>query len=298
MSAIYDLLGITKQAHWAYVKRQAELAQKNALLLRAIHELRRIHPRMSGRKLYHLLQPDFLGRDRFYALMAENGLNLSVKTNAARTTFSVKCWQFTNLCVEIELLAPNQLWVSDISYYSIGDRFFYFNLIMDVYSRMILGFNVADHMRATSNLKSLESALKFRGVEHYNNRLIHHSDRGSQYASDLYTDKLQSKGIRISMCATVYENTHIERLNGTIKNEYLRPFAPKNFNALQRALKRAVKLYNEDRPHRSLDMLSPAQFEQKLKKTPIIKRVPMRIYTDSLSQRKAKLRNQMNLFKP
>ena len=122
-------------------------------------------------------------------------------------------------------------------------------------------------------------ALTLRGIQHYHHQLIHHSDKGSQYASDIYTQTLDAYGINISMCDEVYENTHIERLNDTIKNQYLNRMQIETVNQLQQAAHRAIQVYNEQRPHKSLNKLSPIGFEQHIKTIPLEKRHQLEIYT-------------------
>ena len=150
---------------------------------------------------------------------------------------------------------------------------------MDVYSRVIIGYSIADNMRAEHNLKALKTAVKNRKIHNYDNTLIHHSDRGTQYASDAYTNALTDHGIQISMCKEVYENTHIERLNGTIKNQYLNRWNIQNLKELNDKLKTTIHSYNHTRPHRSLKNISPFQYEKELENIPITQRIPMTIYT-------------------
>jgi transposase InsO family protein len=130
---------------------------------------------------------------------------------------------------------------------------------MDVYSRRIVGWSMATNMRAENNVRALEVALALRGISNYSNKLIHHSDRGSQYVSDEYTELLKSKGILISMCKEVLENAHIERANGTIKNDYLYRWNIQTELKLFKQMDIAVNNYN-NRRHRSLGM-TPIQFE-------------------------------------
>ena len=127
-------------------------------------------------------------------------------------------------------------------------------------------------------------ALKTRCVANYNNKLIHHSDKGTQYASDKYTDALENAGIQISMCKEVYENTHIERLNDTIKNQYLYRMQITSEKQLKVKLSEVIKSYNETRPHRSLNQQSPIEYEKNLLTISEEKRVKMTIYTASETQ--------------
>ena len=132
-------------------------------------------------------------------------------------------------------------------------------------------------MRAESNLIALRMALKQRKTKRYNS-LIHHSDKGVQYTSKAYTQLLEKYNIQISMCDIVYENTHIERVNGIIKNEYLLGCSIKNLAECQSVLKRAVNLYNTVRPHWNLNLQTPDSFEISLKSIPVSKRELLCIY--------------------
>ena len=195
----------------------------------------------------------------------------------------------------MEFNGINQLWSSDITYLYCLDQFFYIVLIMDVYSRRIIGYNIAENMRAENNLSALQIALELRGIENYHQNLIHHSDKGTQYASDAYTEKLERYEIRISMCNEVYENTHIERVNDTIKNQYLARMEISNKRQLQTKLDETIKAYNETRPHQSLNKMSPVEYENYLVKVPTEKRSKMKVYTIKLLADTLNTK-QLNLF--
>jgi len=152
---------------------------------------------------------------------------------------------------------------------------------MDVYSRRIIGYSVADNMRAEQNIKALQMALELRGIDHYNNKLIHHSDKGGQYISNDYTDLLSDFGIQISMCDIVYENAHIERVNGIIKNQYLYRWKINSYMQLSKKLEDAIWAYNFEKPHSKLGKLSPVEFEESLKELAFEKREELIIYTHS-----------------
>lgn len=297
MKGVYEVAGISKQAHWKHCANQARSSQDEAILLAEVARLRKLHPAMGGRKLYLLMAPGSMGRDRFLALLAMSGMLVTMRHNVARTTYSVKSSRFTNLLEGLSINGIDQVWVTDITYFFIGEDCFYVVMIMDLYSRRILGYSVEAHMRAESCMAALRMAFKLRGKRHYDQSLIHHSDRGAQYLSDQYTDALSLMGVRMSLCLTVYENSHMERLNGTIKNEYLTPYRPKDLPDLKRKLATAVRLYNEQRPHESLKMISPAAFEEHLARIPVDQRVPMSVYVDPETSKRNKLRNQVTLFK-
>lgn len=280
MKALYFLCGISRQGHMQNLQRSLNELDKHLLYIRMIEDVRIEHPGMGLRCIYDMTQPSGIGRDAFICLGLESGYRLKYTIKYTRTTYSVKSNHFFNLLTDKFFNGINQVWSSDITYYYFEGRFYYIVLIMDVYSRRILGYTIANNMRAENNLAALKMALKTRGIEDYQNSLIHHSDRGTQYASDPYTNELKSKGIQISMCREVYENTHIERLNDTIKNQYLNRWIIRGIKELNKRLSQTIKSYNNTRPHASLNKMSPIQFEKMLEKTPILKRKTMKIYTD------------------
>src|SRR5690349_10727224 len=221
MKEVYLLCDLTRQAHHQAMERLVLQEEKAKTYVGLMLETRDIHPGMGLRTMYDMHQPEGIGRDQFIALGLREGFRLKAVDRFVRTTYSVRSNRYCNLLVGKQFTDVNQVWSSDITYFYCLDRFYYIVMIMDVYSRRILGYSVADNMRAENTLAALKMALTLRGISHYNHGLIHHSDKGSQYVSDVYTDTLRSYGIEISMCNEVYENTHIEMLNDTIKNQYL-----------------------------------------------------------------------------
>lgn len=295
MNEVFALCGISRQAHYQAVQRYLYEQQKATLYVRSMQQVREIHPGMGLRTMYEMLQPDGIGRDAFVALGLQEGFRLKSVEKQTRTTYSTKSNRYGNLLGDIEFDGINQLWSSDITYLYCLNQFFYIVLIMDVYSRRIIGYNIADNMRAENNVTALNMALKLRGIENYHHTLIHHSDKGTQYASDAYTEALEKYKIKISMCNEVYENTHIERVNDTIKNQYMYRKEINNKKQLETQLKETMNAYNESRPHQSLSKMTPVQYENYLLGTPIEKRNKMKIYTVELNA-DAMNTKQLNLF--
>lgn len=277
MKLVFEYCGISRQAHHQALARERLVAEQELLYVHLMQEIRVMHPGMGLRKMYDQFQPEGIGRDGFIALGLREGFRLRVFRNPARTTWRDKSNAFPNLLVDKKFTDVNQLWSSDITYFSLGERFYYIVFILDVYSRKIIGYSVADHLRATNNIAALKMALQLRCILHYNNELIHHSDRGTQYTSHAYVEKLTQAGIQISMCQEVLENSHIERVNGTIKNEYLQHWEINNEKELKKALKKAVDNYN-NRLHRSLNGKTPNEFEEALKKNPHIERESLKVF--------------------
>ena len=295
MNDIFFFCGISRQAHHQALQRLVQERQKATLYVRSMEQVREIHPGMGLRTMYEMLQPDGIGRDAFVALGLQEGFRLKSIEKQTRTTYSTKSNRYSNLLCDVEFNGINQLWSSDITYLYCLDQFFYIVLIMDVYSRRLIGYNIADNMRAEGNVAALKMALRLRGIDNYHQNLIHHSDKGTQYASDAYTQTLDSYEIRISMCNEVYENTHIERVNDTVKNQYMHRKEINNRRQLEAQLDATIKAYNESRPHKSIGKMSPIAYENYLLKVPIEKRTKMKIYTVILNA-EASITKQLNLF--
>ena len=263
MSALYKLVGISRQAHQQACRRRDRDERQAIIILSVVQSVRQDHPRMGMEKLYDLLQPPYFGRDRFIELLKMNGLELKKARSYHRTTYSVPHLAYDNLIHGLRVKKLNELWVSDITYFRTGDQFYYLVFIMDVYSRRIIGYCASDSLAAQANVKALRMALRLRRGELMEG-LIHHSDRGAQYVYHKYVSLLERHNIQISMGNKAWENAHAERINGTIKNDYLYPKGPvKSLKSLQRKLKEQVELYNEQRPHQELpNRTNPVAFEQ------------------------------------
>lgn len=273
------LCNLSKQAHYKAIQRLSQQVEKRGIYIRIMEQIREIHPGMGLRTMYEMMEPEGIGRDAFIALGLQEGFRLSALEKQTRTTFSVKSNRYRNLLSDKKFTDVNQVWSSDITYLFVLEKFYYMVLIMDVYSRRIIGYSIADNMRAENNFEALKKALTLRGINDYQKHLIHHSDKGSQYISDIYTDTLDDYGIEISMCDEVYENTHIERVNETIKNQYLNRMEIKNEKDLKQKVEQVIRTYNEQRPHQSLAFMSPIKYEEYLKTIPKEKRKGMEIYT-------------------
>lgn len=280
MSAYYQAAEISKSGHRKAVQRLEELDNRVVTYMGFIDLIRKDHPMMGLRAMYNQFQPAGIGRDTFIALGMQQGYRLRQPHNPMITTRAVKSSRYANLLEDKKVTGVNQVWVSDLFYYPCQDQHYYGVLIMDVYSRRIVGYSMANNMRAEETLAALTMALTLRGVTDFVGDLIHHSDRGSQYVSHLYTDTLDEAGIQISMCATVLENAHAERVNGTIKNQYLAGFDTSTPKLLIRAMDRSVIGYNS-RGHLALNGMTPVAYEAHLKSIPMDKRVPLTIFTES-----------------
>jgi len=260
MSQLYKYVGITRQAIDQYRHRQDVFDNRVLCLLLEAEELRKEHPGCGLEKMYYTLNPHFIGRDRFIELFMDLGFRIKKRINYKRTTYAVAS-KYTNLIKGLAVSAPSVVWQSDITYYDVNDKFYYVVFIIDVYTKVIVGYTVSDNMRATANLKALEMALVS-----YKAPLIHHSDRGGQYIYTEYIQLLEANNCKISMCKSSQDNAYAERINRTIKEEYLDYWKPSDYKQLNIDTKRAVEHYNNKRMHNNLDRIKPAAFAQDWKK--------------------------------
>ena len=240
--------------------RGLQQREQELLLLPIIEQLREEHPGVAARKLYEILKPQGIGRDKFEELCFKNGYKLGRQRSYKRTTDSSGVIRFPNLIAGREFTAVNQAWVSDITYYQIGQNFYYLTFVMDLFSRTIVGHSVSKRLLThQTTLAALETALKHRKIKE---GLIFHSDGGGQYYCKSFLKLTSDHKMKNSMGEMAYENPHAERINGTIKNQYLKGYAPRNFNELEQMTGRAVNNYNNVRPHDSLNKKTPLGYEK------------------------------------
>jgi transposase InsO family protein len=238
------------------------------LIVGLIKEKRKVWKGGSGRNLWKSLSAELtshhvsIGRDKFFDLLRRNSLLRYVKKRKARTTDSHHWYRrYPNLVKGINPIKANEVWVSDITYVLLRntDRFCYLFLITDMYSRKIMGFSVQPTLKAQGALQSLQMAIKTAGTAAKG--CIHHSDRGIQYCCDAYTEFLTSKGLAISMTenGAPLDNAIAERVNKTIKEEFTdeREMSFTTLQQASKAISQFVVFYNSQRPHRSIDWLTP-----------------------------------------
>ena len=288
------MLGITKQAVYQY-KQRAELFDISLSdLIIQVDELRKEHPGCGVEKMYKTLKPDFLGRDKFIEIFMKIGYRVKNLKNYVRTTIPTHL-KYPNLIEGMLVNKPNQVWQSDITYFYLNGKFYYIVFILDVYTRKIVGYKISDNMRAEANIAALKQAIKSqkKSLE----GLVHHSDRGGQYVDKTYLKLLENNRIVVSMGLKAQDNAYAERINGIIKNEYLKRWEIKSSSDLKRKLNKAVKHYNERRFHSSLpNDLSPENFEKSLLDLYSQKRPKVIIYAEGKNKHFEPSRLEM--FKP
>lgn len=278
MRLVLQTAGITRQAVHKHLKREAAFQEKLSGLIQEADLLRAEHPGCGVEKMYHTLRPDFIGRDKFIDLFMQLGYRVKYQKNYHRTTIPV-CSKYQNLIQGLMVRDRNIVWQSDITYFLMNGQYYYLVFIIDVYTKKILGFRASDHLRAEANLAAMKMAI--RNSSGSLEDLIHHSDRGSQYIDKEYIALLERNKIQISMGEKAQDNAYVERINGTIKNEYLKYWSPKSLSQLQRMLKQAVDHYNNKRVHNELPgRVSPGKFEETLINLKSQKRPTVIIYAD------------------
>lgn len=258
-------MGISRQAYYKRIWAAEARDQHDQNVLEFVLEKRRRQPRLGTRKLHHLLHIDAetglqIGRDRLFTILREARELVPRKRAYHKTTHSHHRFRrHPNLLKEgpgqIVATSPEQVWVADITYLPTQENVAYLSLVTDAYSRKIVGHHVHETLHTESVLKALKKAVGERKTDQ---RLVHHSDRGAQYCSDLYQRLHIKHGIICSMTDgyDCYQNAMAERVNGILKMEFLLQ-RPKNIAEARKMVDESVGIYNEERPHLALKYKTP-----------------------------------------
>jgi transposase InsO family protein len=263
MDQICAQFGITRQAHYQQLQREQQRQLAGQITLEMVRQVRRKHPRMGTRKLLFKMQPMLaveglqIGRDRLFHLLRERDMLVQPKKAYRRTTIP-GYWRTPNLLPGLTISRPNQVWVCDITYLEVEiGHFAYLFLLMDLFSRFIVGWHVTTSLVADGAVACLKMALK--NLPEMKKTCIHHSDHGIQYSARSYMQILLQEDIRPSMGAVgnCYDNIFAERVIGTLKHEYALDARFTDHNQVRFAAAQAIHYYNSDRPHLSLNMAAP-----------------------------------------
>jgi putative transposase len=260
-----SLLGYSRQGYYKGIKTEADKGVKSRAIVEQIRLIRKDQPRTGSDKI-HILLADFkqchgikMGRDALLDLMREEHLLIRPKRRRARTTFSFhRFHKYPNKIKHFVPNEPNQLWASDMTYLPVDQSFAYLSLITDAYSRKIVGYNLGKTLEATGCKQALKMAIRDNPVRC--EQILHHSDRGVQYCSAGYVKLLEESHIGISMTESgdPLENALAERVNGILKDELLEEKYD-HYDQARSAVDKAVHLYNNQRLHSSIAMLTPQQ---------------------------------------
>ncbi len=237
---------------------------KEEIVIELVQGIRSILPKVGVRKLHHMLSADFdnlgfcVGRDKLFAILGKYGLLIDRGRIFVKTTNSNHWYmKYKNLIKDLNIIRPNQVFVSDITYIRINNGFMFLSLITDYFSRKIVGYKLNDSLDASGPIEALKMSLK--GIKNTKG-LIHHSDRGIQYGCNEYTRILKEHHVQISMTEEnhVYENALAERVNGILKDEFLLGESFSSKEMAQKAVDEAIRIYNTVRPHFSIGLSTPA----------------------------------------
>jgi putative transposase len=240
--------------------RQADVALRD-LIQQIVLENRGYGYRRVRAELGH--QGVVANRKRVLRLMREDNLLAVRKQRFVFTTDSRHGYAvYANLAARLQLTGINQLWVADITYVRLRETFLYLAILMDAYSRRVVGWELGEDLHAELALGALNRALADRQVEP---GIVHHSDRGVQYCSQTYVERLQAYGFAISMsrAGNPYDNAKAESFMKTLKSEEVYLHQYRDQEEARASMQRFIEeVYNGKRLHSSLGYLSPASFEE------------------------------------
>ena len=265
LEILCGLFGNSRQAWYKKQKTIFRRAVEEQLIIDMVCDVRKEMPRIGGRKLAKILADNkmIIGRDALFNILARNGLLVRRRRNRIKTTQSYH-WlrKYRNLIKGLKLTGPHQLWVSDITYIKTVEEVLYLFLITDAYSKKIIGYRLADTLEARHAIAALKMALKQKpkGIQY----LIHHSDRGVQYCCNDYVKLLRKAEIQISMTedGDPLDNPIAERVNGILKDEWLYEVDNLDSMTARSYIPQIINIYNNKRPHLSIDMLTPHKAHQ------------------------------------
>lgn len=271
LKRLCGLFGVTRHAYYDMLWRDRRQSVERAIILELVMELRETLKKVGTRKLYEDLQLRLagknisIGRDALFDLLREEGLLIRKrKRRKPSTTNSDHPFpRYSNLAREIVPCAPEELWVSDITYIELSDEYCYLSLITDAYSRKIVGYCLSDNLAVDGCITALNMALAAR--TRFTAGLIHHSDQGVQYGSREYVEMLNARRIYVSMSAkgNPYQNAIAERVNGILKQEFELSQVFVGYTDAKSAVEHAITLYNDVRRHASCDYLTPSEAHQR-----------------------------------
>lgn len=252
-----------RDSYYKFKMRNKARKAVEARVVELVKEERIEQPRVGTRKLYEALQYSFeksgikVGRDCMFDILRQHDLLIKRKKATCKTTDSYhRFHKYNNLVKNMNVIAPNQVWVSDITYIRTIKGFCYLALITDMFSRKIVGYDISDSLELAGCLRALKRALKQARPKA---GLVHHSDRGIQYCSNQYVNELKKREIMISMTEEnhCYENAIAERVNGILKDEFYLDQCFFSTSYATKATKNAIDIYNNKRLHLSLGYKTP-----------------------------------------
>lgn len=261
------MFGVSRQVYYRSI-RSARVNQARAeATLQLVRTVRTRMPRLGTRKLCHVLSADLqaigVGRDKLFRILKANHQLIKPERSYQITTNSHHHFRkHKNLVEKLPIVRPEQVWVADITYVGTRERQAYLALITDAYSKKIVGYGLSPHLDAANCVAALKGAMA--GRMYREAPLIHHSDRGIQYCCGMYQSVLRNKRIECSMTESYdpYQNAVAERVNGILKQEFMIDRQNVDIKTLSAIVKESIAIYNNERPHYSCYMKTPAQMHK------------------------------------
>jgi putative transposase len=260
-------MGIARSTYYDAPKRTAD----DTALVEAMHAIKDDFEAYGWRRMQAALRQQgwVVNHKKLKRLMREHGLNARRRRRYVATTDSDHDQPiFPNRTKDMTVDGPDQLWVADLTYVAVAVGFVYVALIMDAWSRRIVGYAMSRRIDARLTLAALNAAIALRQPP---SGCVHHSDRGSQYAAETYRDRLRQADLVGSMGrrGNPYDNAMMESLMKTLKVEGVYPLEFETAEDVAEQLPAFIEKYNARRLHSSLGYLSPEQYEDQHARPPV-----------------------------
>lgn len=260
------IFGVSRQAFYKPLSDQSDMHSITMSSLSNQAEIvRKRNPSRGCRAMYE----DFgqlipVGRDKSIGLLMDLGYRVKYPKRYGRATQS-GTREFANLLVDRVVKGINQVWQADMAHYLYGNRKYYTIYITDVYTQEVVGYGAYSDNTAVNYCQVMRDAVKrCKSLTNGLAGMIHHSDGGKQYESDIYKQVCLKNGIQQSMCMYSYENPYAEKTNDLINNAYLNVWKPQSLKQLRECQRKAVKDHNQHSKKKVLQKLSPDQFKNLL----------------------------------
>lgn len=262
ISEICALFGVSRQKYYRSQWKVKKCKAKAEKVMELVNGVRQTMPRIGTRKLQIILKEELaslgVGRDCLFSILRANHMLIPPYRSYHVTTNSHHHFhKYKNLITDMSITRPEQVWVSDITYIGNRTNNMYLALITDAYSKKIVGYNLSNSLNTEGSILALKMAQSNR--KYKAEALIHHSDRGIQYCSNVYQKLLKRYHIKPSMTESYdpYANAVAERINGILKQEFLLEELNLPLNTMKKVIKECVDIYNTQRPHCSCQYHTP-----------------------------------------
>jgi putative transposase len=251
--------GFRKQWYYEHKLIAQKKSEQDLELLKAIREVRKDHAEYGIRKVQYELEKTHnikISLTKLLAFLHKHHL-MSISCRRRRSfSRSRSSARYPNLLAQTSIKHTNQAWAADITYITSGLKTLYLSMVIDIFSRMIIGYDLSDSLKANGIIRAFRMALS---TVESTAGIIHHSDKGTQYTSIEYQQMLLLAEMRISQTGInkCYDNAKMERVNGTLKVDLRCAHVPGNIGLAKKKINEAVFYYNVERIHQSLGYLTP-----------------------------------------